>query len=74
MSHLKIRAIGNSVGVVLPQEILKKMKCREGDELFWLETENGIELTPYDPEFAEDMVLAEDIMLKNRNMLKKLAE
>ena len=74
MSQLKIRAIGNSVGVVLPQEVLKKMKCREGDELYLLETENGIELTPYDPEFAKDMMLAEDIMQHNRNMLKKLAE
>ena len=74
MSQLKIRAIGNSVGVVLPQEGLKKMKCQEGDELYLLETENGIELTPYDPEFAKDMMLAEDIMQHNRNMLKKLAE
>ncbi len=74
MSQLKIRAIGNSVGVVLPQEVLKKMKCQEGDELYLLETENGIELTPYDPEFAKDMMLAEDIMQHNRNMLKKLAE
>lgn len=74
MSQLKLRAIGNSVGVVLPQEILKKLKCQEGDELFLIETENGIELTPYDPEFAGDMMMVEEIMVKNKNMLKKLAE
>ena len=40
MSQLKIRAIGNSVGVVLPQEVLKKMKCQEGDELYLQEQDN----------------------------------
>ena len=50
------------------------MDGQEGGGLYLMETENGIELTPYDPEFAKDMMLAEDIMQHNRNMLKKLAE
>ncbi len=74
MAQLKIRSIGNSVGVVLPQEVLKRLKCEEGDVLYMVETEGGIELTPYDPDFADDMALAEQIMGKNKNMLKKLAE
>ena len=74
MSALKIRAIGNAKGVVLPQEILKKMNCEEGDSLYVIETKDGIELTPYDPEFASDMAMAERIMAKNKNLLRKLAE
>ena len=74
MSAVKIRAIGNAKGVVLPQEVLKKLNCAEGDNLYIIETKDGIELTPFDPEFAADMAMAERIMAKNKNLLRKLAE
>ena len=45
-----------------------------GDELMVLETPDGIRLTPYDPEFAARMDLAEDIMREDRDLLRKLAE
>ena len=74
MNCLAIRKIGNSNGIVFPKEIMAKLKCSEGDKLYVIETVNGIELTPYDPDFAKDMALADDIIAKNKNVLKKLAE
>lgn len=71
---LKLTAIGNSTGVILPKEILEKLRVDRGDELMVLETPDGITLTPFDPEFARQMDVAEKIMRKRRNLLKKLAE
>lgn len=71
---LKLRAIGNSTGVVLPKEILEKLRVRQGDELMVLETPDGITLTSYDPEFARQMDVAENVMRRRRNLLRKLAE
>ena len=74
MNCLAIRKIGNSNGIVFPKEIMAKLKCSEGDKLYVVETMNGIELTPYDPDFAKDMALVDDIIAKNKNVLKKLAK
>ena len=71
---LKLTAIGNSTGVILPKEVLERLRVGRGDELQVLETPNGIELTPFDPEFAERMEAAEKVMRRRRNLLKKLAE
>ena len=71
---LKLTAIGNSTGVVLPKEILDRLHVGRGDELSVVETPDGIVLTPYDPELAEQMEVAERIMRRRRNLLKKLAE
>lgn len=71
---LKLRAIGNSTGVVLPKEILEKLRVSRGDELMVLETPDGITLTGYDPEFARQMEAAEEIMREDRDLLRKLAE
>ncbi len=72
--RLKLRAIGNSTGVVLPKEILEKLRVKQGDELMVLETPDGITLTSYDPEFARQMEAAERIMRDDRDLLRKLAE
>jgi putative addiction module antidote len=74
MASLKVTTVGNSVGVVLSKEILGKLRVNKGDMLYAIETENGIELTPYNPEFAMQMDMAETIMREDRDILKKLAE
>jgi putative addiction module antidote len=74
MKTLKLTTIGNSVGVVLPKEVLERLRVDKGDSLFAIETSNGIELTPYDPEFAEQMEIAEQVMREDRDALRKLAE
>lgn len=74
MSSLKVTRIGNSVGVVLPKDLLARLRVGKGDHLYAVETPNGIELTPYDPEFATQMEAAEAVMRDNRDVLKKLAK
>jgi putative addiction module antidote len=71
---LKLTAIGNSTGVVLPREILDRLRVERGDELAVLETADGITLTAYDPQFAEQMDAAERVMREDRDLLRKLAE
>jgi len=57
--HLKLTTVGNSVGVILPGELLEKLRVGKGDTLHVLETPNGIELTPFNPEFARQMEVAD---------------
>ena len=71
---LKITTIGNSAGVILPRELLTRLRLEKGDELYALETPDGIRLTTYDPELARQMDVAEEIMRKDRNVLRKLAQ
>ena len=71
---LKVSAIGNSTGVILPKDVLERLRVERGDELMVRETPDGIVLSPYDPELASQMDVAEQIMRKRRNLLKKLAE
>ncbi len=66
--------MGNSTGVILPKEIVQRLRVKKGDTLYVLETPNGIELTPYDREFAAQMEIAERVMREDRDVLKKLAE
>lgn len=74
MATVKVTTVGNSVGVVLPRDLLSKLRVEKGDTLYVLETPNGIELTPYRPDFAAQMDAAETIMRENRDVLKKLAQ
>jgi len=73
MTELKITTIGNSAGIVLPKSLLSKLRVQKGDKLFAIETPDGVELTPYDPDFVSQMQAAETIMLQDRDVLKKLA-
>ena len=70
---LKITAIGNSAGVILPKELLARLRLGKGDEVFALETPDGIRLTAFDPELAAQMEVAEQVMREDRNVLHKLA-
>jgi putative addiction module antidote len=71
---VKLTTIGNSTGIVLPKELLEKLRVQKGDTLHVLETPNGIELTMFDPEFARQMDVAESVMREDRDVLRKLAE
>lgn len=71
---LKITSIGNSSGVILPKEILARLRVEKGDELYVLETPDGIKLTTFDPTLAEQMEVADKVMHKRRNLLHKLAQ
>ena len=70
---LKITAIGNSAGVILPRELLARLRLAKGDALYATELPDGIKLTPFDPGLARKMEVAERIMREDRNVLRKLA-
>jgi putative addiction module antidote len=70
---LKITTVGNSAGIVLPKELLARLRLDKGDELYAAETPDGVQLTPYDPEFARQMEVAEGVMRENRDVLRRLA-
>lgn len=74
MSILKLTTIGNSIGVILPKDILERLRVQKGDSLYVVETKQGIELTPYNPEFAAQMEAAERVMREDRDALRRLAE
>ena len=71
---LKITTIGNSAGVILPRELMARLRVEKGDELYAVETPDGVRLTTYDPVFAAQMEVAEQIMRDRRDLLRKLAE
>ncbi len=74
MVKLKIRAVGSSAGVILPKEALTHLGVREGDELYLVERPDGYELTPYDPNFEEQLESARKGMDLYRNTLRELAK
>lgn len=71
---LRITTIGNSAGVILPKELLARLRLAKGDALYALETPDGIRLTAFDPELAAQMEVAEQVMRKRRTLLNKLAQ
>ncbi|HPK33521.1 AbrB/MazE/SpoVT family DNA-binding domain-containing protein [Ottowia sp.] len=71
---LKLTQIGNSVGVILPKEVLARLKVQKGDSLFVTDLPDGVALRPYDQEFAEQMETAREIMREYRDVLRELAK
>ena len=74
MQSVKLTAIGNSVGVILPKEILALLNANKGDALYVTRTPNGIELSLYNEKFARQMEIGRKIMREDRDVLRKLAE
>lgn len=74
MIKVKVTAIGNSMGILLPKEALSKMNAEKGDMLYLVENEDGYSLTPYEENFERQMKAAEVIMRRYRNTLRELAE
>ena len=75
MTQLKVRPFGNSLGVVLPKEILARLNLKSGDSLHLTEAPDGsMRITPYDPDFEAQMKVARKGMAKFRNALRELAK
>ncbi len=74
MYSLKIRKIGNSLGVTLPKEALEKMSVSEGDIIFLTDSPEGFKVTPYDETFEKAMTAFERTHRKFRNAFKELAK
>ena len=72
---VKLIAIGNSTGVILPKDVLARLRVDRGDTLYATEGADGsIHLTPYDPVFEQQMAMAETIMREDRDILRVLAK
>jgi putative addiction module antidote len=75
MVELKIRRFGNSLGVVLPKEVIQRLRAGDGERLFLIEAADGeYRLTPYDPEFEKKMAKADEIMARYRDTLHALSK
>ena len=74
MTTLKLTQIGNSVGVILPKEVLAKLKVEKGDTLFVTEATNGITLTPYDPDVDAQIAAGREFMHEYRATFHQLAK
>lgn len=73
MLKVKVTAIGNSSGIVLPREVLAQLKVAKGDELYLVDMPEGVMLTPYRPDFDKQMQVADRVMKRYRNALHELA-
>ncbi|MBZ5524573.1 MAG: AbrB/MazE/SpoVT family DNA-binding domain-containing protein [Acidobacteriia bacterium] len=73
MTVLKLKAVGTSTGVVIPKEMLNRLKVEKGDTLFAIETPSGYLITPYDPAIEDQLRLGREIMSEYRETLRALA-
>ncbi len=74
MTSLKLTSIGNSVGVILPRELLGRLGVQKGDTLYAIDTTDGVRLTTADADFEAQMAVAQRIMKQRRAVLRELAK
>lgn len=72
--ELKITTVGNSAGVILPKELMARLRVKKGDVLYATETPDGVQLRVFDPDFAKQMEVAERVMHENRDLLRRLVD
>jgi len=75
MVQLKVRKFGNSLGVILPKDVVQRLRTKEDEPLYLVESaDGGYQLTAHDPAFVEKMKKAEDIIDRYRNTLRVLSK
>ncbi len=74
MAEMKLIAVGNSVGVILPRELLVKLGVQKGDTLFATDTPDGVQLSVRNADIEYQMEVARGLMKKWRNVLHELAK
>lgn len=74
MTALKIRKTGNSLSTIWPKEMLARLNVKEGDQLYAVETQHGVLVTPYDPKFEKTMQNAEKVIARYKNAYKELSK
>jgi putative addiction module antidote len=74
MHTLKLTQIGNSIGVILPKELIARLKVEKGDSIFITETPDGYAITPYDPAIEEQLQAGRDFMSEYRDTFHQLAK
>ena len=74
MVKLKLTTVGSSTGLMLPKAVLARLNVVKGDSVFLTESPDGVRITPYNPEFEEQMTLARKFMRERRDVLRELAK
>ena len=74
MLKVKVTAVGNSMGILLPKEALSRLKAERGDTLYLVEGPDGYTLTPYQQDFEQQMTAAQSLMKRYKNTLRQLAK
>ncbi len=74
MVALKVRKVGNSLSTIWPKELLARLKVKDGDQLYVVETQHGVMVTPYDPKFEKTMEYAEEAARRFKNAYKELSK
>ena len=74
MSALKLTQIGNSVGIILPKEILARLKLEKGDTVYLTDNPDGVTLSPYQPHFDEQLEAGREFMREYRDTFRALAK
>jgi putative addiction module antidote len=74
MQALKLTQIGNSVGLILPKEVLARLKLEKGDTIYLTDAPGGVTLTPHDPTFEEQLELGREFMREYRDTFHALAK
>lgn len=74
MYSVKLTQIGNSVGAVLPKELLAQLHAEKGDTLFFVKSPQGFTVTPYDPTIEEQLAEGREFMREYRDAFHELAK
>ena len=75
MLSFKVTTVGSSSGIILTKAEMAQLRVKKGDTLYMTEAPDGAwRITPYNPEFARQMKLAQEIMHDDREALWALAK
>ncbi len=74
MQALKLTQIGNSVGLILPKEVLARLKLEKGDTVYLTDAPGAVTITPHDPTFEEQLELGREFMREYRDTFHALAK
>jgi antitoxin MazE len=69
-----LRRAGGSVTATLPKDMADRLQVGPGDKVYAIETDRGVLLTPYDPEFDDALEAFQEVRRQYRNTLRRLAE
>ncbi|CAN5737787.1 AbrB/MazE/SpoVT family DNA-binding domain-containing protein [soil metagenome] len=70
---ITLRQVGGSIGATLPKDMADRLHVQAGDEVFIVETDQGILITPFDPAFDQAMAAYKRTAAKYRNALRELS-
>jgi len=70
----KLRKVGTGYGVLLPKKVVENLNISVGDHLELTETKNGIELSPFDPEFSGQVEAFRRTEGRHRNSFRELSK